>query len=230
MTIRKAGSGRKRDRAMRELLPMAAALILGAAGLVYLGQGFAIHAKAVLAQILLDRAFARSLADGAAVKPWSWADTWPVARVEMPRIGLNAVVLAGGSGQALAFGPGHLEGTPLPGEDGTAVIAAHRDTHFAGLAGARAGDEIRVTRSDGVTLWFRVTGAEVVSWDASGIDREADGRFLVLSTCWPFGTSKPGPLRYVVKAQMTASERRAPLVAAGSTAVPVSKQRAEKQL
>ena len=229
MMISKAVPGLTRDRAMRELLPMAAALFLGAASLVYLGQGFAIHAKAILAQILLDCAFARSLARGEPVKPWAWADTWPVARVEMPRIGLNAIVLAGGSGQALAFGPGHLEGTPLPGEDGTAVIAAHRDTHFAELAGARAGDEIRVTRSDGTTLWFRVTGAEVVPWDGSGIDPAADGRFLVLSTCWPFGTSEPGPLRYVVKAQMIASERRTPLITVRSAGASASKQRAENE-
>ena len=219
----------RRDGVMRGLLPLAAALLLGTAGLLTVGQGLAIHAKAILAQVLLERAFARSIADKTPVKPWSWADTWPVARVEMPRIGLDAIVLAGGSGQALAFGPGHLEGTPLPGEDGTAVISAHRDTHFAALANARAGDEIRVTRNDGVTVWFRVTGTEVVAWDGSGIDPQADGHLLVLSTCWPFGSTKPGPLRYVVKAQMIASERRSPLIPAGTDGRPPSEQRADDE-
>ena len=201
-----------RGRTKRGLLPMAAALLLAAAGLLYVGQGLAIHAKATLAQVLLERAFARSLAERGPVKPWSWADTWPIARVEMARIGLDAIVLAQASGQALAFGPGHLEGTPLPGDDGTAVIAAHRDTHFAALSEARTGDEIRVTRNDGVTSWFRVTGTAVVNWDGSGIDPTAEGHFLVLSTCWPFGATEPGSLRYLVKAQMIASERRTPLV------------------
>ena len=195
---------------MRGLLPLAAALLLAIPALVFIGQGLAIHAKAILAQILLDRAFTRSLEENAPVKPWSWADTWPVAKVEMDRIGLEAVVLKGGSGQALAFGPGHLEGTALPGEEGTAVIAAHRDTHFAGLADVRLGDEIRITRADGVTVWFRVTATSVAPWDASGIDAQADGRWLVLSTCWPFGTSEPGPLRFLVKAQMIASQRSTP--------------------
>jgi sortase A len=201
-----------RGRRKRGLLPMAAALLLALAGLAYLGQGLAIHAKALLAQLLLERAFARSIAEGGPVKPWSWADTWPVARVEMPRIGLDSIVLASASGQAMAFGPGHLEGTPLPGDDGTAVIAAHRDTHFAELSQARTGDEIRVTRNDGLTLWFRVTSTAVVNWDGSGIDPMAEGHFLVLSTCWPFGATESGPLRYLVKAQMIASERRTPLV------------------
>ena len=195
---------------MRGLLPLAAALILGAGALAFVGQGLAIYAKAILAQILLDRAFAQTLATSAPVKPWSWADTWPVAKVEMERIGLESIVLKGGSGQALAFGPGLLDGTALPGEEGTAVIAAHRDTHFAGLAKVRLGDEIRLTRADGVTVWFRVTQMSVAPWDRSGIDPHADGRWLVLTTCWPFGTSEPGQLRFLVKAQMIASQRSTP--------------------
>jgi sortase A len=200
----------RRDGGMRGLAPLAAALILALAAFAFIGQGAAIHAKAFVAQILLDRAFARSLEENAPVKPWSWADTWPVAKVEVERIGLEAIVLKGGSGQALAFGPGHLEGTAIPGEEGTAVIAAHRDTHFAGLAGMRLGDEIRLTRSDGVTVWFRVAEMSVAPWDASGIDPHAEGRWLVLSSCWPFGATQPGPLRFLVKAQMIATQRSAP--------------------
>src|SRR5262245_35766231 len=62
----------------RGLLPMAAALLLAVAAFALIGQGLAIHAKAVLAQILLERAFAKSAGENAPVKPWSWADTWPV--------------------------------------------------------------------------------------------------------------------------------------------------------
>jgi sortase A len=166
------------------------------------GQGFWIYAKAMLAQVLLERAFAQALATGKAVKPWSWADTWPVARIEVPRLAASAIVLRGSSGQALAFGPGHVELTPAAGDAGTAVYAAHRDTHFAFLARVRVGDEIRVTRADGARLRFRVTDTEVVSWDASGIDPVAPGRNLVLATCWPFDAKTPGPLRYLVHAAL----------------------------
>ena len=82
------------------------------AGLVLFGQGAYIHAKALLAQVLLERAFAETIATGRAVKPWSWADTWPVARIEVKRLNASTIVLAGSSGQALAFGPGHVELTP----------------------------------------------------------------------------------------------------------------------
>jgi sortase A len=167
---------------------------------VLFGQGIWIFAKAVLAQILLERAFAETIATGRIVKPWSWADTWPVARIAVPRLGKSAIVLAGASGQALAFGPGHVERTPVAGERGTAVYSAHRETHFAFLADVGVGDEIRVTRADGTQVGFRVTATSVVRWDASGIDPLAPGQNLVLATCWPLDGKTSGPLRYLVHA------------------------------
>jgi sortase A len=181
-----------------------AAAALAVVGLVLIGQGLWIHAKAALAQVLLERAFAQTLATGKDVKPWSWADTWPVARIAVPRLRRAAIVLAGSSGQALAFGPGHVERTPDAGEAGTAVYSAHRDTHFAFLADMRIGDDIRITRQDGVELRYRVTAMSVVRWDASGIDPSSPGHDLVLATCWPFHATLSGPLRYIVRAEMTA--------------------------
>ena len=92
----------------RFVLPLLLALI----GLILFGQGAYIHAKARLAQVLLEQAFEKTIVTGRETKPWSWADTWPVARIEVKRIHASAIVLAGSSGQALAFGPGHVEGTP----------------------------------------------------------------------------------------------------------------------
>ncbi len=91
------------------------ALLLVAAGLVLLAQAAWIPAKAALAQALLERAFARSLAEGTGQRPWPWADTVPVARIVFPGLNERYVALAGSSGQALAFGPGHVEGTPEAG-------------------------------------------------------------------------------------------------------------------
>src|SRR6478609_6870511 len=128
--------------------------LLTLAGLILLGQGSYIHTKALLAQILLERAFTQTIATGRATKPWSWADTWPVARVEVKRIHASAIVLAGSSGQALAFGPGHVERTPDAGERGVAVYSAHRDTHFRFHKEVAIGDGIDVTRNDGKTFRY----------------------------------------------------------------------------
>ncbi len=182
-------------------LRLAAAALLAAAGLLLTAYALYIPVKAQVAQVLLERAFAESLASGHAVKPWSWADTWPVARIRVPRLGESTIVLAGGSGQALAFGPGHLTGTPLPGDPGTSVIAAHRDTHFDFLGDLQPGDEIEAERADGVTARFRVTGSRVVRFDAFGIDPSAGVRRLVLATCWPLDAVTPGPLRLAVEAE-----------------------------
>ena len=102
-------------------------------------------------------------------------------------------MLAGSSGQALAFGPGHVELTPDAGERGVAVYSAHRDTHFRFLRDVAIGDEIDVTRSDGKTFRYRADATSVVRFDASGIDPLSDGYELVLSTCWPFDAVTPGP-------------------------------------
>jgi sortase A len=178
------------------------AVVLALAGLVLFSQGAYIHAKALLAQVLLQRAFTETIATGRDTKPWSWADTWPVARIEVKRLHASAVVLAGSSGQALAFGPGHVEWTPDAGERGTAVYSAHRDTHFRFLRDVVAGDEIDVTRNDGKMFRYRADASSVVRFDASGINPLGDGYELVLSTCWPFNALTPGPDRYLLHATM----------------------------
>jgi sortase A len=184
-----------------------APLILALFGLILFSQGAYIHAKALLAQILLERAFDETVATGHLTKPWSWADTWPVARIEVKRIGASAIVLSGSSGQALAFGPGHVELTPDAGERGVAVYSAHRDTHFKFLQNVAVGDEIDVTRSDGKTFRYRADSTSVVRFDASGIDPLADGYQLVLSTCWPFDALVSGPERYLLHATMIEADR-----------------------
>ena len=182
----------------RILLPLLLALL----GLILFGQGVYIHAKALVAQVLLERAFDRTIATGHLTKPWSWAYTWPVARIEVKRIGASAIVLAGSSGQALAFGPGHVELTPDAGERGVAVYSAHRDTHFAFLRNVKIGDEIDVTRDDGKMFRYRADETSVVRFDDSGIDPLTAGHELVLSTCFPFDALTSGPERYLLHAKM----------------------------
>jgi sortase A len=178
------------------------AVVLLLAGLALFGEGLYIHAKALLAQVLLERAFAETVASGRSVKPWSWADTWPVARIEVKRLNASTIALAGSSGQALAFGPGHVELTADAGEPGIAVYSAHRDTHFRFLKDVAIGDEIAVTRRDGKTFRYRADHSAVVRFDESGLDPLSGGRRLVLSTCWPFDAMTPGPLRYLLHATM----------------------------
>ncbi len=191
----------RRPRSAERLVLGLLATLLAGAGTLLAGQAAYIHAKAQLAQILLERAFLASIGTGQPVKPWNWADTWPAARIRAPRLDAEAIVLAGSSGQALAFGPAHLERTPPPGNPGTTVYAAHRDTHFRFLEHLKPGDALEILDASGARHMYAVTHTSVVDWNASGIDPTAAGHRLVLATCWPFASRTPGPLRYLVHAR-----------------------------
>lgn len=172
-----------------------------AAGLWQLGQGVYIHAKAQLAQYLIADAWQKTLAGERAVKPWPWADTWPVARLNVPALSVDVYILAGANGRAIAFGPGHMHGTPLPGAEGNSVIGGHRDTHFAFLRALKPGDAITVQREDGQWRHYRVGEARVVDKREVHVARNDGATRLTLVTCWPFGALRAGgPERYVVSA------------------------------
>lgn len=191
---------RLRQTSLSQRLTAAVLIAVAVTGLSLVGQGIYIKAKAVVAQVLLEKAWSRTLAGEVAPKAWPWADTWPVAKISVARLNETAVVLKGTSGEAMAFGPGHMAGTPMPGQPGTSIFAAHRDTHFEFLKDIKAGDVINVTTKNNTHLTYTVAYMEVVEASMSGIDPHAPGESLVLVTCWPFGERSPGPLRYVVHA------------------------------
>lgn len=195
------GLVRQGGRACGRVLSRLAALALMLAGLgLTLGAAW-VPAKAALAQILLERAFDAALATHRPVRPWPWADTAPVARLTVPRLDARAIILSGGSGQAMAFGPTEM---PLPaarmGADIT-LLAAHRDTHFAFLRALRPGDRIALQRTDGRTRHYRVVALQTVRWDRFALPGGTGRALLALSTCYPFDALTPGPLRRVVWAE-----------------------------
>ncbi|MCH9027597.1 MAG: class GN sortase [Proteobacteria bacterium] len=160
-----------------------------------------IPAKAALAQHLLQQAWQRTLAGERQVKAWPWADTWPVARLRAPDHGVDLIVLAGGSGRTLAFGPGHMDGTERPGGAGNSVIGGHRDTHFAFLGDLTVTDRLLLeTTTD--SFWLQVTDIQVVNSAEAELNLWTEDRLLTLVTCYPLDAQVPGgPLRLVVTAE-----------------------------
>ena len=175
-------------------------LLLAAGGLWMTASALFIPAKAMVAQVLLHRAWETTLAGGEKVRPWPWADTWPVARLRLPDHDTDLIVLEGATGQALAFGPGHVSGTASPGEDGISMIGGHRDRHLSVLERVRPGDPVEIQRSDGRVRRYRVIARSIL--DAGMKWRIPSGRDgLVLVTCYPFDVVVPGgPLRFLVHA------------------------------
>lgn len=172
-------------------------------GFWQMGQGAYIPAKAWVAQELMQRAWHKT---GAAKKPqvpWPWADTWPVARLSAKAGAIELIVLSGGSGRTLAFGPGHMSASVLPGETGNSVIAGHRDTHFNFLKYLTIGESLKVEMPDGRHHLYRIVELDVVDSRRGSLLLDTDDAMLSLVTCYPFDTPDAGgPLRFVASAEM----------------------------
>ncbi len=162
------------------------------AGLVLTVSGAWIPVKAWVAHQLIAVAWQRGLASGEPPgRPWPWLDTRPVARLRVPGLDQSRVVLAGDSGQALAFAPGYRRSSAAPGQPGTALISGHRDTHFRFMADLERGDELQLTDPQGRTFRYRISELKVVS-AAAELTSDPRHRRLVLATCWPLHGLDPG--------------------------------------
>lgn len=178
-------------------------LVLPLCGLWFIGQGTYIHAKAILAQVLLEAAWAETLHGQKEVKPWPWADTWPVSRLTVSRLGISRIVLAGANGSSLAFGPGHLFASAVPGKRGNTIIAGHRDTHFRFIKDLTRGEIISLQTRSGERIEYEITDILIVDESETYLLEQDKQHRLTLVTCYPFDAVNPGgPLRYIVQAKL----------------------------
>ena len=175
------------------------------------GRALYLHAKAELAGILIRRAWQQSIGTGKPHAPWPWADTHPVGRLRIPRLGYDEIVLEDASPRNLAFGPARLMSGAAMGEDGNLVLAGHRTSWFRRLEKIASGDTIAMEWFDGrgdlhertyTVEIIRVTKPEDVSLLAPTPENS-----LTLITCYPFGSGLRSPLRFVVRASPSAAER-----------------------
>lgn len=177
-----------------------------------LGKGLYMQAKAHFAQYLIEQAWTKTLEDGQSHKPWSWADTYPVAKLSFQqnsqvshfdRIASNdsLYVLAGASGRNLAFGPGLVLSSARAGDSGNTVIAGHRDTHFSILKGMTVGRQLSLQTASGKDILYQVVATEVVHESQTEVMAPSSDDRLTLITCYPFDALEGGAeLRFVVQA------------------------------
>ena len=123
------------------------------------------------------------------------------ARLLIPKIQLDAVVVEGTSRKALLVGPGHLLNTAAPGESGNSVLAGHRDTFFRRLGELVRGDEITMDRG-GQQYRYRVTDTRIVEPSDIDVLQRPPGYYLTLITCYPFHYIGPAPKRFIVFAEL----------------------------
>ncbi|HJQ97520.1 MAG TPA: class D sortase [Candidatus Polarisedimenticolaceae bacterium] len=172
------------------------ALLLGTAlllpGAALLARAGYVRAKGAVGVILIDRALTATLADGVERRPWSWADMQPIARLRVPRLGVERAVLSNASGSAMAFGLGRI--------DGTSVIVGHRDSWAGFLEDVAVGDEVVLETHEGRTT-YRVADLRVARFDDRSVPVDASPDRLVLVTCYPFRGWLHSPWRYVVRCE-----------------------------
>jgi LPXTG-site transpeptidase (sortase) family protein len=107
----------------------------------------------------------------------------PVARLEIPALGVNEIVAEGTSSAVLATGPGHRRDTALPGQSGAVVLmgrAAAFGGPFSRIQELPPGETISLITGQGEHI-YRVTGVRYAGDPAPAAITTGTGR-LVLET------------------------------------------------
>ncbi len=112
----------------------------------------------------------------------------PVARIRIPAIGVDQIVVEGTGVAELRRGPGHDESTPLPGHTGDSVVTGHRTTYgapFDHLDDLKVGDRISVTTTEGSSTYVVSDGPKSVSGGVVAPVTGAGTDHLILTTSQP---------------------------------------------
>ncbi len=130
------------------------------------------------------------------------ADPLVLGRIEIPRIGVSAIVREGDDDTTLAVAVGHVPGTAQPGERGNMALAGHRDSFFRALRDIQVDDVIRF-RAFGRGYEYRVESTEVVTAAELRVLESTRDTVLTLVTCYPFGYLGHAPNRFIVRARLS---------------------------
>jgi sortase A len=127
-----------------------------------------------------------------------------IRKIEIPSIGLEAMVLEGEDEATLRLAVGHISGTAVPGSSGNVGLAGHRDTFFRPLEHVRLGDIILVS-TDASAFQYRAASILVVHPEDVQVLDDTQRPTLTLVTCYPFHYIGAAPKRFIVHAEMSSS-------------------------
>lgn len=131
-----------------------------------------------------------------------------VGRIELPRVGVAAIVREGDEVSVLRRAVGHVPGTVLPGDSGNSALAGHRDTFFRGLRHVREGDRITLTTPQTV-LRYEVRSMRIVEPTDVSVLAPTTRPTLTLVTCYPFNYIGAAPKRFIVQAELAIGDNNA---------------------
>jgi sortase A len=130
------------------------------------------------------------------------ADPLVLGRIEIPRIGVTAIVREGDDDTTLAIAVGHISGTARPGERGNMALAGHRDSFFRALRDIRRKDTIRFVTPER-SYEYVVDSTEVVGPEDTRVLDPTSDTVLTLVTCFPFKYVGHAPNRFIVRASLS---------------------------
>jgi sortase A len=180
-------------------------LVIGILGVGYYAY---VSAETMLYQAYENRELDAILTREAPAAPSTSGDAIPrrtpaagetVGRLEIPRLGVSAIIKAGTDARTLRLAVGHIPGTALPGERGNVGLAGHRDTFFRRLRDIQSDDEIRLTTPQG-SYTYHVERTDVVQPRDVWVLDATEQPSLTLVTCYPFTYVGSAPQRFVVRA------------------------------
>lgn len=164
-------------------------LALGYAGFVFADS----HSYQSLEMRKFEQAAPRS-------KSHRFAEGDVIGEIQVPRLGLTAIVVQGDSPASLRRAVGHISKSALPGEWGNVALAGHRDSFFRLLRDILLGDEVRFKTQER-SFEYRVESIEVVAPTDIRVLETSTGHDLTLLTCFPFHYVGPAPRRFIVRAR-----------------------------
>jgi len=166
-------------------------------GIFALGYAGFVYADSQVYQALEIRKIRQA---GRFTEPRVLAEGDVIGEIQVPRVGLSAIVVQGDSPANLRRAVGHVSKSALPGEWGNVALAAHRDTFFRPLRDIQVGDEIRFKTNER-SFEYVVESIEVVTPRDVRVLEPSSGHELTFITCFPFHYVGPAPKRFVVHAR-----------------------------
>jgi sortase A len=110
-----------------------------------------------------------------------------IGRIEIPRMGVNMILVNGTDESTLKKGPGRYLGDFMPGQNRLVYVAGHRTTYlapFSHIDALRKGDEVTIVMPY-ATFVYRVTGYRIVVATDLAVLRSPNHELLELQACHP---------------------------------------------
>ena len=173
-------------------------------GLVGITKASIMPIKAIIGQQYLEVAWKESLRANKLSKPWRSADFYMIGELTVPKLKISRVILNSTTGEAMAWGIGRVNNAQNSSKSQPIILAGHRDSHMQFMSKLNIGDKIELIMSDRVLKTFIISRTDITYEPELSISAlNTENEILILTTCWPFNSQKPGDERYIVTAKAT---------------------------